>query len=160
VITRRAARLAVAVTLLAPLALGGCSAFRLQAARREVREAAAVDGVLSQVMRHFAAGTVDSIATLLAPDFVLVQAGHRFTRAEYLAGLQAQRATDIVTRFANRKARVIGDAAYITYDLQSAYTSNGVRASADEQGTVVLQKTDDGWRILLWQISDLPPGAG
>jgi ketosteroid isomerase-like protein len=160
--TARGARLALvlAVTLVAPLALGGCSVLRLQAARREVRETAQVDAVLSRLMRHFAVGGVDSIATLLAPEFVLVQAGRRFTRTEYVDGLRAQRTTDIATRFTNRKARVIGDAAYITYDLQSSYSSGGVKMSAEEQGTIVLRKTDDGWRILLWQISDVPPGAG
>jgi hypothetical protein len=151
--------LLLAVALLAPLALGGCGAIRREAIRRDVREASAVDGLLTRVMRHFAVGAVDSIAPLLAPDFVLVQAGHRFTRAEYVDGLRAQRTTDIVTRFTNRKARVMGGAAWLTYDLQSSYTSNGVRVSADEQGTIVLQKTDDGWRILLWQISDVLPGS-
>ncbi len=150
---------ALAVTFVAPLALGGCSVLRLQAARREVRESVAVDDVLTQVMRHFSVGAVDSIAPLLAYDFVLVEGGRRFTRAEYLDGLREQRTTDIVAKFTNRKARVAGNAAWLTYDLQSTSKGKGVRMSADEQGTMVLQKTDDGWRILLWQISAVPLGA-
>jgi ketosteroid isomerase-like protein len=150
-------RLAVvlSVTLGAPLALDGCGMIRREEIRREVREAVAVDDVLTRVMRHITTGAVDSIAPLLDPDFVLVDAGHRFTRAEYLDGLRQQRTTDIVARFTNRKARVIGNAGWLTYDLQSTYTSNGEKLSADEQATIVLQKTDDGWRILLWQITNV-----
>ena len=151
--------IAALASLAAPLALGGCGPLRREALRRDLREATAVDDVLTRVMRHITAGAVDSIVPLLAPEFVLVEAGRRFTREEYLEGLRQQRATDVAARFTNRRARVAGDAAYLSYDLQSTHMSNGVRTSADEQGTLVLLKMRDHWAIVLWQISDVPAGA-
>ena len=155
--TRRTIGLAVA--MLAPLVAVGCGAIRREALRHDLREAVVVDAILTQVMRHIASGAVDSIATLLAPDFVLVEGGRRYTRAEYLSGLRGQRTTEIAARFANRHARVVGSAAYITYDLQSTYSSNGVRNAAEEQGTIVLQKHDAEWGIVLWQIADVTTGG-
>jgi len=59
-------------------------------------------------------------------------------------------------QLSNITGRGSGDVGYLVYDRVESFESRGVRKVVSETGTMVLTRTEAGWRIVLWTTTSPP----
>lgn len=116
------------------------------------------DGVaiVTTWFNHVQRDELDSLSTLLAPDFVFVSDGARFGRKAFLAMIRGLGITHPHVQLSNITGRGSGDLGYLVYDRVESFESRGVRKVVPETGTMVLTRTEAGWRIVLWTTTSPP----
>jgi ketosteroid isomerase-like protein len=105
---------------------------------------------------HVQRDELDSLSALLAPDFVFVSDGARFGGKAFVTMIKGLGITHPHVQLSNITARRSGDVGYLVYDRVESFESRGVRKVVPETGTMVLARTEVGWRIVLWTTTSPP----
>jgi ketosteroid isomerase-like protein len=149
---RQATRLLARALMVAALGAVPRTAARAQASHNFPDGVAIVTTWFSHVQRD----ELDSLPALLAPDFVFVSDGARFGRNAFVTMIKGLGITHPHVRLSNITARRSGDIGYLVYDRIESFESRGVRKVVPETGTMVLTRTEAGWRIVLWTTTSPP----
>ena len=135
------------LTLLAAASLAFVAA---QAIAEEAPDAAAISATAESFHKALAAGEAEKVMSLLQPDALIAEGGTVQTRAEYES---EHLAADIAYARAvpGKQLKVVvrqeGNTAWVTstFEVSGTFESNPVHSFAAE--TMVLTRTDGGWRI-------------
>jgi hypothetical protein len=119
----------------------------LAQAPRNFPEGAAV---LTTWFNHVQRDELDSLPSLLAPDFVFVTDGVRFDRNAFAAMIKSLGISHPHVRLSNIAARRSGDVGYVVYDRIESFTSRGVKKMMPETGMMVLTRRYGRWVIAIW----------
>lgn len=119
-------------------------------AEAEAPDAAAITAAAESFHKALAAGKPDEVMSLLQPDALIVEAGAVQTRAEYQ---REHLAADIAyARAVSGKPRDVivrqeGNIAWVTSTFEVSGTFEGKPVHSFSAETMVLTRTDGGWRI-------------
>lgn len=149
-----------AATLLAGACLG-------VSAERSVGQPEAPDGAIASTVKAFhralEAGEPDKVMSLLAPDALIIEAGHIQSRGDYqrehlTEDIAFARAVPVAS--SNLAAlRQEGSVAWVTTTSRVAGEFHGKFVDSTSAETVVLTKSAEGWRIstIHWSNHSSPP---
>jgi ketosteroid isomerase-like protein len=106
---------------------------------------------------HVQRDELDSLAALLAPDFVFVSDGARMDRQAFVAMIKGLGIRHPRVQLSNITAHRSGSVGYLVYDRVESFESHGAKRVVPETGTIVFARRDGAWLIVLWTTTS-PPG--
>lgn len=121
----------------------------------------AIDLMVSQMLGAWQAGDADAMQKFYADDVMVISGAWEpplLGWANYVRAYQAQMARTSGFRLerTNSYVRVLGDAAWVTYQWQFAGNVDGRRTEAFGHTTLVLQRRAGTWLIVLNHTSAIP----
>jgi ketosteroid isomerase-like protein len=122
-------------------------------ARSEFSEGVAT---LTRWFDHIQRDELDSLADLLATDFVFVSDGARFDKKAFVTMIKGLRISHPRVQLSNVVAHRSGDIGYLVYDRLESFESRGVTKRVPEAGTMVLTRRGARWLIALWTTTSPP----
>ncbi len=134
-------------SLLVAVALVGCAREAPQAPADAPEDVAAVRSVFLTWSRYATTGKYDSLSTLAAPEWVLIEAGRRFSLPELVDVIKSFHADSIIEHIDTTTIHTGDRLGYVVYAAHATIWSSGKQTPEREMGTVVLERAAGGWRV-------------
>jgi ketosteroid isomerase-like protein len=113
-------------------------------------------GTLTRWFDHIQRNELDSLAGLLAPDFIFVSDGARLDAKAFVTMIKGLGISHPRVQLSNVVAHQSGDIGYLVYDRLESFESHGVTKAVPEAGSMVLKRHGAGWLIALWTATSPP----
>jgi len=129
-------------------------------AKAETAGSAAAEAVIARFSTALSAGDASTLRLLMAPDFALLEEGHAYDRDGTIASVAAVLSSGTLSRLSSQfHTRVRGNVAWSHYRVTGQYRRSGQSLPLDLLESAVLERTRDGWRLVLVTTMPQSPGS-